>query len=171
MKHLGRVLWIVPLAVHVGYLLATREQLPSELGADPGQRGTGVSLFVAEWLVVLGAANLAFVLLHARLPRMSDRMLSVPGKSYWLSTPKRRSIAVEKLRGIVETALLLLDVFFLAVYQLIYQTNVAEPVVSLPQTALIVLFMVLPLVGIALAMLLALRALAAGAREGRNRRD
>ena len=73
------------------------------------------------WFGIVGSANLAFALLHLRLPKLGNRWLAVPGQAYWLATPERKSILVDRLRGISETALLCLNILFLAIYQTIYQ--------------------------------------------------
>lgn len=166
MRHLGSVLWLVPVAAQVGYILATYDELPQAVGAGPDSAGTDLSLFIVEWFAVVGLANLAFAVIHVRLPRLGDRAFRIPGRDYWLATPERREDLVDRLRGICEIVLLLLNVFFLAVYQNIYQTNAPAPVISLSPAVLIPLFMVLPLVAIVFAILLSLRNLAAEARRG-----
>jgi hypothetical protein len=172
---LSRVLWLVPFAVHLAYLLATSRELPAAFGARPWAADAGVSmrLFLVEWLTIVAVANAALAAVHIRLPRFGDRLLSVPQKELWLSSPALRGQLVERLRGFLETALLLLNVFFLAVYQRIYQSNVAAPTASLPEELLVVGFMVVPLFLIVLAfvrLVVGLRAQAGDAppppREG-----
>jgi hypothetical protein len=165
MRHLGRILWLIPFAAQIGYLLATSDDLPRLVGGSPGDPGTRLSLFVAEWFAVIGLANAAFVFVHLRLPTFSDRMLSVPGKEHWLSTPQTRAVLVERLRGVCESALLMLNVFFLAVYQSIYQTNASRPVITVPEKILIPCFMALPVAVILASVLLAMRSLAREARK------
>jgi len=164
LKNFGRVLWLFPFAVQIGYLLATFDELPPEIGAAPGAAGTDVYVFVIEWFAIIGLANLAFATLHIRLPKLSDRMLSVPGKEYWLATPERRAELVDRIRGICEAALLLINVFFLAVYQKIYETNVPAPVITILPLILVPFFMVLPLMVIVVVIVWALRSMAAEAR-------
>jgi len=72
---------------------------------------------------------------------------------------------IDRLRGVCEIILLLINVFFLAVYQNIYQTNVPAPVISVSPKILIPAFMVLPLVAIVFAFLFVMRGLAANARR------
>lgn len=163
MRALGQLLWILPFAAHVAYVLATVEQLPASLGGD-GEAGTATSVFVVEWFAILGAANLAFAVLHLRLPRLPDRMLQVPGKEHWLATPEHRAELVERLRGVCEVALTMLNVLFLAVYQSIYQTNAALPILALPPSVLFPAFMVAPLLITVGHLLRSLRALATDAR-------
>ena len=162
MKHVGRLLWLAPFAVHVAYLLASSAQLPPGLGAAPGEAGTSPRLFLVEWLTVVGLANAALLLVHVRLPRFGDRMLSVPRKELWLGSAAPRAELVERLRGFVETALLLLNVFFLAVYQSIYQANAPRPALALPVEALAVGFMGVPILLILLAFAALLRRLRRG---------
>lgn len=164
MKNLGSVLWIFPAAVQIGYFLATYDELPPEIGAGPSGGGTEMNIFVVEWFAIIGLANAAFALLHVRLPHLGDRMLAVPGKEYWLATPERRALLVDRIRGICEASLLLLNVFFLAVYQRIYETNVATPVLKVPPLVLVPFFMALPVVAIVVVVVAALRSLAAEAR-------
>jgi len=165
-RNLGSVLWIVPVAAQVGYILATYDELPPAVGAGPGTEGTALVLFIVEWFAIVGLGNVAFALIHVRLPALRDSALRVPGRDFWLSTPERRGELVDRLRGICEIILLLLNVFFLAVYQDIYQTNVPDPVISFSPRVLVPVFMVLPLVSIVVAFLVVMRGLAADARRG-----
>jgi hypothetical protein len=153
LKHLSRVLWLAPFAVHLAYLLATSRELPEAFGARPwsSDAGASTSLFLVEWLAIVGLANAALIAVHIRLPRFGDRMLSVPRKELWLGSAARRSELVERLRGFLETALLLLNVFFLAVYQSIYQSNTTRPALSVPRDALVIGFMAVPLFLVLLA--------------------
>ncbi len=167
MHRLGSALWILPFAAHVGYILATFDHLPGQLGGDE-EAGTATWAFIVEWFAVLGAANLAFAVLHLRLPRLGDRMLAVPGRNWWLADGERRTGLVDRLRGVCEVALLMLNVFFLAVYQSIYQTNAALPILSLPPWVLIGGFMIVPLFVIAAYFAWTLRSLARAARELSN---
>ncbi|MCK9460929.1 MAG: hypothetical protein M0R80_14925 [Proteobacteria bacterium] len=153
MTHLSRVAWLVPLIAHLAYVLATSPALPEAFGAKPWSADAGVSsrAFLVEWLAIVGLANVALLFVHVRLPRFGDRTLAVPRKDYWLGSPARRAELVERLRGFLETALLLLNVFFLAIYQNVYQSNAARPAVSVPSTPLVVGFMGVPLLLVALA--------------------
>lgn len=164
-RALGSVSWVVPAAIHVGYILATFAQLPEHLGR--GEDGTPAWVFIIEWFAIIGVANLAFALLHIRLPRLSDRMLAVPGKEYWLSTTELRAELVCRLRGICEVVLLMLNVFFLAVYQTIYQANTASPIIRLPDFVLIGAFMVFPLMAVVAHFLFTMHSLIDIARSGR----
>ncbi len=165
MRYVSSVLWIVPLAVHVAYILATSPHLPPLVGVNAGAAGTPVTHFLGGWFIVITLANLAFVVIFIRLPRFGDRMLAVPGQEYWLSSSDRRADLVDRLRGICETALLGLNVFFLAVYQSIYQSNVTLPFLVVPMVALVMFFMVLPLLVAVIAILLTVRGLAAEANS------
>jgi hypothetical protein len=167
LRSLGALLWIVPFAAHVGYVLATFDQLPGHLGEDGGTGGA-TALFIVEWFAVLGAANLAFTALHLRLPRLRDGMLSVPGRDWWLADPERRAELVDRLRAVCEVALLMLNVFFLAVYQSIYQTNTPLPILALPPPVLIAGFMLAPLLAVVAHLAWTLRTLARAARELHN---
>jgi hypothetical protein len=164
-RSLGSVLWLVPLATQIGYILATYDELPAMVGAGPESSGTDAMIFIVEWFAIVGLANLAFAIIHVRLPRLGDRMLAVPGRAHWLSSPERRAVLVDRLRGVCEITLLLLNVFFLAVYQNIYQTNVPAPVVAIQTGILVPFFMVLPLAAVAVSLLVVLRNLAAEARR------
>jgi len=166
LRGLGSASWIVPLAVHVGYILATFDHFPGQVGGD-GEIGRSTRLFFVEWFAIVGVAGLALAAVHVRLPRLSDRMLAVPGKEYWLADAERRRELVERLRGICEVALVMMNVFFLAVYQSIYQANVASPIVRLPDWMLIGAFMALPLACLVCYLLWSLHSLAAIARGGR----
>jgi hypothetical protein len=149
----SRTLWVAPFLVHLAYVLATLRGLPDAIGARPWAQdpGTSAGTLLVEWLTIVGLANLALLAVHLRLPRASDRLLSVPGKAVWLSSEERRAELVERLRGFLETALVLLNVFFLAVYQGIYQSAVPHPVLTVPFAALAFGFMGVPLALIAAA--------------------
>ena len=163
MRHLGKVLWLVPLSVHIGYISATYWHLPTYFGAD-SVGATDRTALMIEWFAIIGMANLVFSLLHVRLPRFGDRMLAVPGKAYWLSTEERRIELVERLKGVCESALFNLNIFFLAVYQSIYQSNVVRPAVFIPQSVLVFFFMVVPLFVLTVVVLAASRTLASKAK-------
>jgi hypothetical protein len=140
-----RLIWIFPLAVHLGYIGATFRFLPDIIG-ERASATSSVSIFLAQWLVILICSNIALGWILFRLPKFSDKMLSVSGKNNWLSTPEKRALLIERLEGFIETALLFANVFYLAVYQLIYQSNVKIPVIRIPLPVLLALFMVLPLI-------------------------
>lgn len=94
------------------------------------------------------------------MPKFNNTLLSVPNKAYWLGSEEKKQILVDKLRSMLETTLLLVNVFFIAVYQLIYQTNVRTPVIQLPLQILIVFFMGFPLVVAIIHMFFVVRSLA-----------
>ena len=166
MRNLGSVLWLVPLAAQVGYILATYDELPEMVGAGPGTSGTAFDLFIVEWFAIVGLANMAFAVIHVKLPKLSDRSFRVPGRDYWLANAERKEQLIDRLRGVCEIILLLINIFFLAVYQNIYQTNAPAPVMAIAPQVLIPAFMVLPLVAIVIAFLFVMRGLAADARRG-----
>ena len=145
MRFLTRVLWLVPFGVHAGYALATCGHMPAELRGARGA-GTSVALFFLLWAATIILSNLTFLALCLRLPRMRGKMLSVPRRSYWLSGPEQRAELIQRLRGIVGVAMFGLNVFFLAVYQSIYQANARPPMVFVPMEVLVFFFMVAPLV-------------------------
>lgn len=153
MRQLSRILWLAPFAAHVAYLLATSGAMPEAFGARPWEDDPGIPsrLLVAGWLGAVGLANVALLAVHLRLPRLSDRLLAVPGKERWLAGPKSRAALVEHLRGFLESALVLLNVFFLAVYQGIYQAAVQRPVLTVGFGILVAGFMAAPLALVALA--------------------
>ncbi len=164
MRHLSTWLWLVPLAVHGGYLLATYDHLPLDVGAMGGA-GTSRRQFIYEWLGIISAANIVFSIVYWKLPHLNDGMLAVPGKAFWLSTDERKAELIERLRGICEISLFGLNVFFLAVFQFIYQTNVRQPILSMRTETLVAFFVVLPLLAVVIVMLLSVRSLAAAARR------
>ncbi len=120
--------------------------------------------FYFAWFAIIAAANIAFVLLYMFLPKFKDASLKVPGQAYWLATKERREELVDRLRGIMEYALLGLNVFFLAVYQMIYQTNAFKPAMTVPMHTLVFFFMVAPMIMVVAAMLLTVRGLAKKAK-------
>ena len=141
MRFLGRALFIVPLSVHIGYLAATFPDLANMVGHTAETAGIPKARFALFWCLTIALANVVFIALYWRMPKMRDSMLKVPGAAYWLSTAERRTELVTRLRGIVEAALLGLNVFFFAVYQSIYQANVLAPVVSFQPAVLITFFL------------------------------
>jgi hypothetical protein len=83
----------------------------------------------------------------------SDRVLSVPGKEFWFKNNENRSRLINKLKELLDTILILLNILFLAVYQLIYQSNMATPVMIIPQDILIPAFIFTPFLGIILTII------------------
>jgi hypothetical protein len=166
MRTLTRLLWLVPLAAHTGYLLAVRDTLPAFLGAGPDEPGASTATFLAEWILVIALSNAAFAFIHVRLPRFRDSMLSVPGRQHWLASPERRAELVERLRGLCETTLLFLNVFYLGVFQSIYQMNSLRPLVSFERPVLFAFFIALPALAMLASVLVTMRRLAAAARRG-----
>ncbi len=171
MRFLARTLFILPLSVHIGYLAATFPHLAGGVGRTAVSDGTPKGEFLLFWCLTIGLANLLFLGLYFSLPRMSDRMLRVPGAAYWLATPERRSELVARLKGIFETALLGLNVFFFAVYQIVYQANTLTPVLSFPPAVLITFFMIAPLLMVLVAGLLITRNIALDAEREKGRPD
>ncbi len=145
MSFISRTIWLFPFALHVGYAAAVFDQFPEIVGRSAKSDGTLAVRFYLLWFLVAAAANLAFCLLKGKLPKLNDKMLSVPASKVWLATPENREILFERLGAIVETALFGLNIFFLAVFQAIYQANVIRPVVALPLPVLLVGFMLAPL--------------------------
>ncbi len=165
MRHVSAIVWVIPFAVHVGYILATSAHLPSTVGVTADDPGTSARLFLSMWFAIICAANIAFVIVRNRLPHFSDGMLTVPGQKYWLSTPENKYELIDRLRGICEANLLGLNVFFLAIYQSIYQANVTRPFLTMSTLVLVFFFMALPLLVAVISMLITLRGLAADARK------
>ena len=164
MRHVSAVLWLVPFAVHVGYILATSAHLPSMVGVTDDEPGTSARLFLSVWFAIICAANISFVIVRNRLPHFSEGMLAIPGQKHWLSTPENKHELIDRLRGVCEASLLGLNVFFLAVYQSIYQANVSRPFLTMSTSVLIFFFMALPLLVTVISMLITLRGLAKDAR-------
>jgi hypothetical protein len=173
LKHLSRVIWLVPVMVHLAYLLATSRAFPEAFGAKPwsSDPGTSTRIFLVEWLSIVGLANAALLAVHIRLPRFGNRLLSVPRKDHWLGSDTRRAELVERLRGLIETALVLLNVFFLAVYQSVYQANAAKPAVSIPADVLVVGFMAVPILLIGIAFVRLVIGLRSSARKEAPQRE
>lgn len=168
MGHVNSVIWIVPLAVHVGYFWATVFHMPPflQVAADGG--GTFRATFIIGWCAVIGAANSAFGLLIVLLPRLKDSMLQVPGKAYWLSSAKLKRELVTRLRSVCTAALFGLNIFFLAVYQSIYQSHLDTPYLRMSVPRLVVFFMVVPLLVSVISIGFTVRSLAVDARGEKN---
>ena len=161
MAYLGQLIWLVPLALHAGYFLATVFHFSPLLRVAEQSHEIARWQFAVGWCAVIGAANLAFLVLIYWLPRMRDSMLQVPGRDYWLSTSELRIELVSRLRGVCSSALFGLNIFFLAVYQMIYQSHVSRPFLVMSQVYLIIFFMIIPLFVSLFSMVLTLRSLAA----------
>ena len=146
MAFLSRVLWLVPLAVHVGYAARVFSLFPLLVGRTVDDAGIPVLRFFVMWFCTVLFADAAFVLIHLKLPKFKDAMFGVPRKQYWLETSERRQELIEKLRGILDVALFGLNVFFLAVFQAIYQANVLMPIISINGALLTTGFMAVPLI-------------------------
>ncbi len=146
-------LWVLPLVIHVAYLLATVPHLPNHIG-DAQSFAGNVPSFLLQWAGTILFANAALVIVKFRLPSLSDRQLAVPGRDYWLQTPERRTELLSRLRGLIETCLCLFNVFLLAIYQRVYQTNAVDPVLRMPDQLLMAGFVALPLMvmGVTIAM-------------------
>ena len=134
MRFLGRVLFIVPLSIHIGYLAATFPELATMVGHTAENAGVPKARFALFWCLTIALANIVFIALYWLMPKMRDSMLRVPGAAYWLSAGDRRTELITRLRGIIEAALLGLNVFFFAVYQSIYQANALAPAYHAPMT-------------------------------------
>jgi hypothetical protein len=117
------------------------------------------------WLTFVALANGAFIFLLVRLPHFGNRMLKVPGQSYWLATGERKDELVSQLRGICEIALFGINIFFVAVYQAIYQSNTLHPYLVVPFSVLVFFFMGMPLFSTVIYMVMAIRSLAVKARR------
>lgn len=164
MGKLSNLLWLVPLSIHGAYMLATFFHMPPEIGSFDGAPGTSTPLFYTWWLAIVIAFNATFIYLNIRLPQLPRRMLSVPNQDFWHGTPDRKNELVERLRGICDTTLLCLNVFFLAVYQSIYQSNAQQPFLSVSTISLIFFFMVIPLLIIVVFMIFTVKGLASQAQ-------
>jgi len=160
MNALSRFLFIVPLAVHLGWFAATAPRLPALLGTAPGAPGSSATVFLAGWLALLFLSTAAFLGLRQALPRLSDRWLAVPRRERWLASDEGRAEVRARLAGMVDVALLFTQIVFVGVYQIIYQTNVARPLVSVSEDVLLSFFVLAPLVLVTVFLLLLLRGFA-----------
>jgi hypothetical protein len=165
MRFVSKILFLVPLSIHIGYVAATFPELFRMIGRTGVDDGTPKGDFALFWSVTIALANAAFVGLYFRLPKMKDRMLRVPGQAFWLADEERRDELVQRLRGILEAALLGLNLFFLAVYQSIYQVNASRPAVRFELPLLIAFFMIAPLLLVVAVGLLTVRGIALDAEK------
>jgi hypothetical protein len=147
-----RFLWVFPFTIHLAYIAATCQYFPDRIGSDVGH-GTSPTFFFGEWLAIVVLSNIAMVVLWVWMPRFNDRILSVPRKEYWLANPERRQTLVLMLQGFMETVMVLLNIFFLGVFQWVYQSNVGMPVVRLPAPAIAVGFISVPLILVVVFMI------------------
>lgn len=167
MRHLGIVLWLIPFFAHLGYGLATFDHLPVKIGTNLNDPGTWRWVFGLEWGATLLISNGLMLFIYIRMPHLKDHWLAVPGRAHWLQDSEHRSDLIERLRGIVEISLLGLNVFFIAVYQYIYQANTASPILSIRLEVLFFFFLALPLLAMLMAIALSIRAIARGGSTGK----
>lgn len=145
MRFLSRLLAFIPLSVHLAYAAATVHHLPARLGQTADSTGTDRLTCLIVWFCLVGLSNAAFVFLHMRMPKFKDDTLRLPGMKLGRTDPDLRAEFISKLRAVAETSLLSLNVFFLAVYQAVYQANTAHPVMQFQRAVLFVGFMIVPL--------------------------
>jgi hypothetical protein len=167
MRFVSKILFLVPLSIHIGYFGATFPELFMMIGRTGVDDGTPKGDFALFWVLTIALANVAFIALYFRLPKMRDRMLKVPGQAFWLANEEQLHELVQRLRGILEAALLGQNLFFLAVYQSIYQVNSYRPAVRFELPVLIAFFMMAPLLMVAVVGLLTIRGLALDADKDR----
>ena len=148
MGFLYRLIAFIPLSVHAAFAAAVAEHLPARLGMTVDAPGIDTNECLIGWALLVGLCNLSFVLLYLKMPTFKDKSLSLPGLPRSLG-PEMREELVRRLRGVAETALLGMNVFFLAVFQAVYQANAAHPLIRFPVPVLLVGFMLVPLLLIA----------------------
>lgn len=142
---LNRLAAFLPLAVHIAFAAATARDLPARLGRTVDDPGMNTQICLAAWIVLVGACNIAFTFLDLRMPKFKDAALRLTGRSRQSLTQEARTELISRLQAVAETALLCLNIFFLAVYQAVYQANTPYPILQFPMTVLFVGFMLVPL--------------------------
>ncbi|MBN2340676.1 MAG: hypothetical protein JXX29_00870 [Deltaproteobacteria bacterium] len=155
MRWVNRYMWLFPFVVHAAYMTATIRFFPFHVGTDESLTNRW-EFFAAEWISIVLFSNAALFFVLHKMPKFSDKTLSVPNKAYWLQSTETRAALIDKLQGLVETTLVLINIFLLGIYQLIYQTNVMVAAVKLPITVLLSAFVVLP-VALTLANIISVR--------------
>ena len=148
---ISQTLWILPLVIHIAYLTATLPYLPDTIGSVNSFTANHSS-FVFQWMGTIIFANVSLFFLDIRLHTFSDKILSVPSKDYWLKDSAHKKMLITKLKELIETILFLINIFFLAIYQLIYQSNVTTTVFKLPGVILFYAFIILPLTTIIITL-------------------
>lgn len=144
--------------MHAGYFAATCRYIPNRVGPDPGAAVSRL-VFSFEWLAIVLFSNLLLFVFWKRMPHLSDKTLSVPNREYWLTNPEHRNDLIARLQNLIETILVLINIFFLGIYQWVYQSNVLTPVIRLPIMLLIAGFITFPLTLIAVYMVSLMKAL------------
>ncbi|MCU0661429.1 MAG: hypothetical protein MUC50_03780 [Myxococcota bacterium] len=165
MKYLPKILWLVPLAAHLGFLAATAAPFSESMGATRDETGVDSTAFFMAWIGITAAANLSLLVLHLFLPRLPGRFLLVPGHRYWLGSDETRAELLARIRFTIEASLLGLNVFLAAVYQLMYESSVRKPVLYFSPPTLIAAFMVLPILAAFILMGLTMLGLRRDARK------
>lgn len=120
---------------------------------------------MAQWLGIITTTNLTLLLLHLFLPKLPRRLLQVPGHEHWLKSQATREELLSRIRFALEASLLGLNVFLLAIYQLVYESTVRRPLLYFAPNVLIWLFMVLPMTMALAALCLTMRGLARDAKK------
>ena len=146
-----RFLWILPFTVHAAYFTATVRFFPEKVGPSQGA-AVSRAVFSTEWLVIVIISNVLLLVFWRLMPRLNDRMLGVPNREYWLKNSENRTELIQTLQNLLETILVLINIFFLGIYQWVYQSNVLTPVIRLPLMLLIAGFITFPLALIAVYM-------------------
>ena len=146
---LYRLIAFIPLLVHAAFAAAVAEHLPGRLGMTVDAPGMDTTECLVGWALLVGLCNLSFILLYLKMPSFKDKTLALPGLPRNGLGPEIREELVRRLRGVAETALLGMNVFFLAVFQAVYQANVAHPLIRFPAPVLLVGFMLVPLLLVA----------------------
>lgn len=151
-----RNIWIFPLTVHISYIAATSRYLPPFIGDNIGWSYTR-AFFILEWSGIVLFSVLCLLGVRWKLPSFSDKVLSVPNKEYWMQSTHNKSRLINKLRGLIETALFFCNIFLLGIYQWVYQSNVMVPVLKFPLLVLISAFVLFPLIAIVFQMFVTIR--------------
>ncbi|MBN2530073.1 MAG: hypothetical protein JXR76_27025 [Deltaproteobacteria bacterium] len=153
-----RYLWLIPLVVHAGYFCATIPYFPQQVG-EPVSSAFPRFVFSVEWIFIVLISNITLFWVWVKMPRFSDRVLSVPNREYWFQSKKNRAELVTRLQNLMETILVLVNIFLLGIFQWVYQSNVLSPVLLVPQVVIIGGFVAAPLSLILIYMLIFIRSL------------
>lgn len=140
-----RYLWLFPFTIHFAYALATFRYFPDFVGHNSDAM-SGRTLFIVEWALIVLLSNGALIYMVHRLPKFNNRILAVPNKDYWLKSEETKQLLIQKLQGMLESILVMSNIFFLGIYQFLYQTNVQIVALKLPSVVIFSAFIAVPMV-------------------------
>lgn len=122
------VIWIFTFVLAIGIPIADYGTLPERMAShfDFSGKVDGYSSkdsFYISWFVqtsILNALVLGVGLIVRKVPAS---MISVPNKEYWLATPERKRVCIEKAMGLVAVIMSCVNLFLVGLFQSVVDVN------------------------------------------------